>query len=208
MPFELTSDEGAFLVRLARRAIATFLEAGEGIAVPVETPEKLKRKAGVFVTLNSLKGGAHELRGCIGYPLPTHPLAEAAIRSAIESATGDPRFPPVTRGELDNIAIEVSVLTPPNLIEVMDRRDYPKKIEVGKDGLIVERGMFRGLLLPQVPVDWDWDGEEFLAHCCMKAGLPPDIWLVGGTRVSKFQAIIFEEVAPDGEVRRRELERK
>ncbi|MFQ6076844.1 MAG: TIGR00296 family protein [Candidatus Bathyarchaeia archaeon] len=208
MPFELTPDEGVFLVKLARRAIATFLRTGGRIAIPEDTPEGLQRKAGVFVTLNSLKGEARLLRGCIGYPLPALPLAEATIRSAIESATGDPRFPPVTQGELSNIAVEVSVLTPPTLIEVDDCRDYPRKIEVGKDGLIVERGLFRGLLLPQVPVEWGWDGEEFLANCCMKAGLPPDMWLVRETRISKFQAIIFEEVSPDGEVRSRDLERK
>ncbi len=206
--FDLTFEEGRFLVALARRAASTLLRTGKRISVPEDTPTQLRQKSGVFVTLNSLTGGRHDLRGCIGYPLPTLPLVEATIASAIESATGDPRFPPVTPMELDSIVIEVSVLTPPQQIVCEDCQDYPKEIDVGRDGLIVERGWFKGLLLPQVPVEWGWDREEFLANCCMKAGLPPDAWLLRGTKVSKFQALIFEEVTPGGEIRRKELDRK
>jgi hypothetical protein len=97
------------------------------------------------------------------------------------------------------------VLTPPQLIEVKKPTEYAAKIKVGKDGLIVERGMFKGLLLPQVPVEWKWDEEEFLCQCCIKAGLPPDNWLLEGTKIYKFQAIIFEEEKPRGEVKRKTL---
>jgi len=77
------------------------------------------------------------------------------------------------------------------------------KIKVGEDGLIVEKGMFKGLLLPQVPVEWGWCEEEFLCQCCVKAGLPPDSWLTKGAKIYKFSAIIFGEKTPKGEVERK-----
>jgi len=200
--FDLDIEDGTFLVRLARKAIESYLRDGEKIGVPEDTKQKLMEKCGVFVTLNSLKNGG-ELRGCIGYPLPTDPLASAVINSAIESATSDPRFPPVELDEFEGkVVIEVSVLTPPELIEVSNPMDYPKKVEMGRDGLIVERGLNKGLLLPQVAVEWKWDAEEFLSQCCIKAWLPPDSWLVEGVRISKFQAIVFGEETPRGEVKR------
>jgi len=169
---------------------------------PKDTPPKLMEHCGVFVTLNSLKHGRKELRGCVGFPYPTIPLAQAVIESAINSATQDPRFYPVSLGELDHIVFEVSVLTPPQLIEVEKPMDYPSKVKAGQDGLIVERGPYKGLLLPQVPIEWGWGGEEFLSQCCLKAGLGPDAWLLKGTKIYSFQAIIFHEVSPRGSVER------
>ena len=206
--FSLKDEHGAFLVRLARRAITEYLKAGRKISPPPETPEELKVKCGVFVTLNRVLDGGKELRGCIGYPEPTLPLVEATIDSAINAAVSDPRFPPVELGEMDRIVVEVSVLTPLRLVEVSDPREYPKKIKIGVDGIVVERGFYRGLLLPQVPVEWGWDSEEFLAHGCMKAGLPPDAWLDRETKIYKFQAIIFEEKTPNGEITRKPLTEK
>lgn len=190
---------------MAREAIGTYLKSRTAITPPPDTPEKLKEKSGVFVTLNNPRL-REKLRGCIGFPLPMEPLARATIESAIDAATNDPRFEPVTLKELENeIAIEVSVLTPPEEIKVRDPSDYPRQIRIGRDGLIVERGARRGLLLPQVAVDWDWDAEEFLSNCCMKAGLPPDAWLIKGTKVQRFEAIIFGEEEPHGRVTMREL---
>ncbi|MDH5664505.1 MAG: TIGR00296 family protein, partial [Candidatus Bathyarchaeota archaeon] len=83
--------------------------------------------------------------------------------------------------------------------------DYSSKIKVGQDGLIVERGYCKGLLLPQVPIEWKWEEEEFLCQCCMKAGLSPDCWLLEGTKIYKFQAIIFEEVSPKGNIELKKL---
>jgi len=204
MTFELSPEEGTYLVRLARRAIETRLRTGETIK-PTEASEKLRQPSGVFVTLNKIEGNEHSLRGCIGLPFPTMPLAEAVVDAAISAAIGDPRFRPVSVREMDSIVVEVSVLTPPEAIKVQRPEQYPEKIEVGRDGLIVGRGGRRGLLLPQVPVEWDWDAEEFLTQCCMKAWLPPDAWLTPGTEVSKFSAIIFTEEAPHGAVRRVDL---
>ncbi|MEM1785675.1 MAG: TIGR00296 family protein [Candidatus Bathyarchaeia archaeon] len=206
MSFDLSLDEGEFLVKLARKAVEEYLISHKRIAAPQKLPEKLLKLCGVFVTINRLIGGEKELRGCIGYPYPTNPLVEAVIDSAISSATQDPRFPPLSIEELETVVFEGSILTPPELINVENPREYPSKIKIGEDGLIIERGIFRGLLLPQVPVEWGWDAEEFLCQCCLKAGLPPDCWLMKGTKVYKFQAIIFEEESPRGKVKRKLLQ--
>ena len=208
MPFELSLQEGKFIVNLARSAVKTYLETGKTVKAPENTPEQLFERCGVFVTINSLKNGEKKLRGCIGYPYPTSPLVEAVIDSAVNAATQDPRFYPLSLSELDKVVFEVSVLTPPETIEVENPKEYVAKIKVGEDGLIVEKGICKGLLLPQVPVEWEWCEEEFLCQCCVKAGLPPDSWLTKGTRIYKFQAIIFEEETPQGEVKRLQLGEK
>jgi len=205
LQFQLTQNEGEYLVTLARNAVEEYLKTRKTLAAPKNVSPKLLENCGVFVTLNSIAHGRKELRGCIGFPYPTAPLAQAVIESAINSATQDPRFSPVNFKELDSIAFEVSVLTPPELIDVKKPTDYPSKIKVGQDGLIVERGYWKGLLLPQVPVEWNWDEEEFLCQCCIKAGLPPDNWLLKDTKIYRFQAIIFEEVEPKGKIVRKEL---
>jgi len=203
LSFQLSQDEGKFLVELARKAVEEYLKTGKSVRASEDISQKLQQLSGVFVTINSIKNGEKELRGCIGYPYPTTPLAQAVIESAISSATQDPRFYPLSLSELDRVVFEVSVLTPPQIIEVKKTDEYPSKVKVGEDGLIVERGMFKGLLLPQVPIEWEWDEEEFLCQCCIKAGLPPDNWLLDGTKIYKFQAIIFEEERPKGEVKRK-----
>jgi uncharacterized protein (TIGR00296 family) len=205
LSFDLSLEEGRLLVELARKAVEEYLKNRKRIRPPENIPEKLMQPRGVFVTINSVEGEEKELRGCIGLPYPTTPLAEAVIESAISSATQDPRFYPLSLEELDSVVFEVSILTPPQLVEVENPSEYPSKIKVGVDGLIIERGFYRGLLLPQVPVEWGWGEEEFLCQCCLKAGLPPDCWLMKGTKVYKFQAIIFEEETPKGEVRRKTL---
>ncbi len=208
MTFELTQDEGEYLVKLARKAAETYLITRQVIKAPANVPPKLNEKCGVFVTINALYGNRHELRGCIGFPYPTTVLAKAVIESAISSAAHDPRFSPMTADELDQVVFEVSVLTPPELVEAEKPHDYRKRIVVGRDGLIVERAHRKGLLLPQVPVELSWDEETFLCECCVKAGLPPDSWLLEGTKVYRFQAIIFEETTPKGKIVRREISGK
>lgn len=208
MPFQLTQKEGETLVSLARTTVEQYLKTGKRTAVPRDIPKKLLEPCGVFVTINSIQNNEKELRGCIGLPCPTTPLAEAVIEAAISAATQDPRFPALQQKELDYVVFEVSVLTPPEFVEAKNPKEYLSKIKVGEDGLIIERGMFKGLLLPQVPVEWQWNCEEFLCQCCIKAGLPPDNWLVRGTKVYQFHAIIFEEEKPKGEIKRKTLDRK
>ena len=205
MPYELNAAEGKLLVELARNAVKEYLKTGECIKAPESTPEKLFEKYGVFVTISKLKNGEKQLRGCIGYPYPTNPLVEAVIDSAINAATQDPRFHRLSPSELDEVVFEVSVLTPPELVEVAKPEEYLAKFKVGEHGLIVEKGMFKGLLLPQVPIEWNWCEEEFLCQCCMKAGLPPDTWLTKGAKIYTFKAIVFEEETPRGAVKRKML---
>lgn len=196
------------MVEIARKAAEEYLKTKKHIRAPESLSKNLLQPCGVFVTINRLENGEKKLRGCIGYPYSTTPLVQAVIDSAINAATQDPRFRPLSQGELDKLVFEVSVLTPPQMVEVKKPKEYPTQIKVGEDGLIVERGMYKGLLLPQVPVEWEWDEEEFLCQCCVKAGLSPDYWLIEGTRIYKFQAIVFEEEKPRGEVKRRILSGK
>jgi uncharacterized protein (TIGR00296 family) len=205
MSFELTQQEGELLIHLARNTVTQYLETGKVLKPLKETPKKLFEHCGVFVTISLSVKGEKELRGCIGYPYPTSPLVEAVIDSAINAATQDPRFEPLTLDELGKVVFEVSVLTPPELVAVKNTEEYLNKIKVGEDGLIVERGPYKGLLLPQVPVEWGWCEEEFLCQCCMKAGLPPDTWLTKDAKIYKFKAIVFDEETPNGEVKRLDL---
>jgi uncharacterized protein len=205
MSFELTQEEGTFLIHLARNTVKQFLETGKAPKPPKETPKKLFEHCGVFVTISIPVKGEKELRGCIGYPYPTNPLVEAVIDNAVNAATEDPRFEPLTLEELGKVVFEISVLTPPEPVETKNPKEYVSKIKVGEDGLIVERGPYKGLLLPQVPVEWGWCEEEFLCQCCVKAGLPADTWLTKDAKIYKFHAIIFEEETPNGEIKRLNL---
>ena len=205
MTFQLTLEEGEFLVSLARQTVTEYLKSGQVLQVPEGVSSKLMELCGVFVTLNRVHEGKKMLRGCIGLPYPTTPLVQAVIEAAISAATQDPRFPQVALEELDQIVFEVSVLTPPERVTVEKTSDYPSKIEVGRDGLIMERGYYKGLLLPQVPVEWNWNTEEFLCQTAMKAGLSPDAWLLTDTKIYKFQAIIFEEASPKGRIEQKKI---
>ncbi|MDY6964922.1 MAG: TIGR00296 family protein [Halobacteriota archaeon] len=195
----LNSEEGTYAVKLARNTIDRHIK---GTKADLEgPPEKFKEERGVFVTLRK-KG---ELRGCIGYPFPTSPLHSAIVDSAINAATRDPRFPPVGADELRDITVEVTVLTPPELIQAKPA-ELPKKIEIGRHGLIVNKSFRQGLLLPQVPIEQGWDEEDFLCGTCNKAGLPMDAWLEKDCEVRSFGGQIFEEVEPYGCIIEKKLE--
>ncbi len=200
MTLQLTIEEGKFLVNLARHTVTEFLKKGKILQVPDDVSSKLMKPCGVFVTLSSLYKGTKRLRGCIGLPYPKTPLVQAVIEAAVSAATQDPRFPPVTQKELDDIVFEVSVLTSPELIIVEKPTDYPSKIRIGQDGLIIEKGYYKGLLLPQVPVEWKWNEEEFLCQASMKASLSPDAWFLKETKIYKFSCVIAQETSPNGEV--------
>lgn len=196
-------SDGLFLIKLSRRAVEEYLTARSRVAVPRDTPKRLRGNAGVFVTIETYP--AKSLRGCIGYPEPVMPLAEATIRAAISAATEDPRFPPIHLEELAKSIVEISILTPPELVRVASPSEYLEKIEIGRHGLIAERGPYRGLLLPQVAVDQRWDVEEFLSHTCMKAGLMPDSWCGDDVAISRFEGRVFAEMEPMGAVEARKL---
>jgi uncharacterized protein (TIGR00296 family) len=198
-------ENGVQLVLLARQAITSYLEKHEIIKPPSEISEELLRKSGAFVTLNSVKP-VHELRGCIGFPYPEQLLVDAVIQGAIYAATEDPRFPPLSLREFtESVVIEVTVLTPPRTLKTDDRKSLPTLIQVGRHGLVVEGKGTSGLLLPQVALEWKWDASEFLMNCCLKAGLPPDSWLLDDIEVKVFEGEIFGENKPEGDVSRRPI---
>lgn len=178
----MTSDaDRARLLQLARDAIAAHISRLGEPALSIEGV--LARRGGAFVTLHT--NGS--LRGCIGHVEADEPLGYVIPRCAISAATQDPRFATVGPSELAHLDIELSLLGP--LEPITGSAD----IEVGRHGLIVERGWNRGLLLPQVATEWKWDVEAFLTHTCRKAGLPDDAWK-HGTTLWRFEAEVFGEV--------------
>ena len=184
----LTQEDGDYLLKIAKEAIETFVKTNRKIEIPTDCPDYMKEDLGVFVTLNKNQN----LRGCIGYPEPIMPLINAVIDSAISAAVRDPRFPQVSENELNDLDYEITVLTKPQLIEVNTNEEYPIKVNIGEDGLIVEKGFFKGLLLPQVATEYNMDSEEFLSHTCMKAGISPNAWLNENVEIYKFQGQIFK----------------
>lgn len=209
MPYkdEFSLEEGEILIKFARENIEFFLNNDRRIPIPDIIKERFSDKYGAFVTLNRYNVTGNPLRGCIGYIEPTYSLYDVIYRVSISSATEDPRFPSVSLDEMDNIVIELSILTPPKLLEVNDPKEYADKIVIGRDGLIAEKGMRRGLLLPQVPVDHErnWDVETYISQTCSKAWLDSNAWKEKSTKIYSFQAILFEEKEPRGEVERKYL---
>jgi len=198
---EISIEDGKILVKTARTIVTEYLKNKTKITLDKKFESNYSFNSGVFVTLNNPLG----LRGCIGYPLPDRKLFDVLIEASIAAATEDPRFPPVKSEELDQITFEVTVLTQPEEILVSDPKEYPSKIKVGRDGLIVKHGLNSGLLLPQVPVEYSWTEEEFLGHTCEKANLPRDCWKGKETQIQKFEGIVFKEESPNGDIVRGEL---
>ena len=202
-----TLEEGAFLVRLARRAVEEYLKTRQIIKPPPDTPERLlKDNYGVFTTIEAVtEGGTTELRGCIGFPRGHVNTARATINSALAAAFDDPRFAPLDPSELDHVIFEVSILSPLEEVEYASPRELANRVKVGVHGLVVERGINSGLLLPQVPVEYCWDSVEFLDEACIKAYLHPTCWADKGTKIYVYEAQIFREDRPRGNVYERNL---
>lgn len=179
----INQEHGEYLLNIAKKAVKTYLETGEQILVPEDCPEELKEKLGVFVTLNK----NNQLRGCIGYPEPIESAIQATISVAIAAASEDPRFPQVIPEEYDNLEFEVTVLTKPQLMEIAHPSEYLNNIQIGKDGLMIKKGYSKGLLLPQVATENNFDVETFLEHTCMKAGISADSYLDESCDVYTFQ---------------------
>jgi AmmeMemoRadiSam system protein A len=179
-----------YILKLARRAIETYVKTGRIISRPKDYPKELDEKRGVFVTINKIFYGTPELRVCIGLPYPTKPLIDGIIEVAV-SATRDPRFPPLAEDELYKIKIEVSILTEARKLEG-SVKEVIDKIVPFKHGVIIKKDFRSALFLPQV-----WDElpkkEVFISKLCLKAGLPPDEWKKDGTEFYLFEADIIEE---------------
>lgn len=186
---KISDSQKKLLLDLAKTAIESkFKNNTSRFELPLSTDKFLSQKLGVFVTLK--KSG--KLRGCIGYPEPIFPLGQAVVKAAIGAAFQDTRFSPLKQEELEDLKIEITILTKPEFIEVEKPEDYLNEIKIGQDGLVVERGPFSGLLLPQVATEHNFTPEQFLEHTCLKAGLHKDAWKNSDTKVFKFQGTVIE----------------
>ena len=179
-PMTLTDTDKATLLKIARQTIKAYLTRSKAPTITVS--ENLKKPGAAFVTLT--KHG--QLRGCIGQTVAIQPLQKTVEYCAVQAAVADPRFDPVTANELDSLHIEISVLTPLQKVKSLD------EIKVGRDGLMIGKGSYRGLLLPQVATDYGWDRTEFLEQTCRKAGLPKNAWQEGA-KILSFEAEVFGE---------------
>ncbi|MGA8274224.1 MAG: AmmeMemoRadiSam system protein A [Candidatus Sulfotelmatobacter sp.] len=174
---EFSAEERTLLLRLAHDSVASALQSLE---IPLDPPTPhLTESRGVFTSLY-LRG---ELRGCVGYVLPASSVYRAVAETARAAAFDDNRFPAITKDEAPQLEIELSILSPPEPIQAED-------IQVGRHGLLISQHGRRGLLLPQVPVERNWDRTTFLEQTCRKAGLPSDAWQKGAT-IHAFTAEIF-----------------
>ncbi|MCS7250188.1 MAG: AmmeMemoRadiSam system protein B [candidate division WOR-3 bacterium] len=179
---KLSEEEKKELLTIARKTLESYLH-NKKIPDFKITSENLKKRYGVFVTLEKFG----ELRGCIGYVEGIKPLYEGVIDNAINAALRDPRFPPVSSKELKDIKIEITVLSPLKKIEDIN------KIVVGKHGILIKKGFYQGLLLPQVATEYGWDRETFLKHTCLKAGLNPESYKDKDTEIYIFEGLIISE---------------
>ncbi|MFN2135227.1 MAG: AmmeMemoRadiSam system protein A [Candidatus Promineifilaceae bacterium] len=189
--FTLREPQKQLLLLIAREAIEKEGVKDTTLAEALDD-EALNMPAAVFVTLwapGSIPGGAPELRGCIGQLNRDMPLYRAVQLAASGAARRDPRFPPVGGAEAPTLRIEIAILTPLEPVATL------KEIEIGRDGLVIESGGYRGLLLPKVASRLHWDAGEFVRGVCTKAGLPGDTWPARG-KLSRFQTMVIEESAP------------
>ena len=179
----LTPEERAELLRVARRSLEEHF-AGRGPLRPEPESPPLRERRGAFVTLHRAQGG--DLRGCVGMMHAEESLARTVARMAVAAGTEDGRFDSVTAEELPELHIEISALGPMRPI-------HPDEVEVGRHGLLISHDGRRGVLLPQVPVEHEWDRETFLDHTCLKAGLPTGTWKEDGVELLAFTAEVFGE---------------
>jgi AmmeMemoRadiSam system protein A len=175
----IAEDIRQSLLNIARTAVVSHVTR-----CPQPVPDasgELGRRAGVFVTIHV----RDRLRGCIGHLEPEEAIAIVVARSAVAACSADPRFPPVAAHELQDVTLEISVLG------ALERVTALEEIVIGRDGVVIEQGWQRGLLLPQVAVEWRWDRETFVAQTCRKAGLQPDAWK-NGASIWRFEAEVFK----------------
>jgi hypothetical protein len=183
-PNFLSKEDQQACLKLARQSLEQYLQTRQLLKVDDSSfSANLQAKHGCFVTLK--KQG--DLRGCIGRIVGDTPLCDTVVEYAVHAAVDDPRFPAVTLKELKDLDIEISVMTP--LERVTDLKD----IQVGRDGLLIKMGANQGLLLPQVATEYGWDRDTFLAHTCLKAGLPPDAYKSPRAELLRFSAQVFGE---------------
>ena len=183
MKTQLSAGFRLKLLRVARQSLENFLENGERIKFPTKIPELLEKRA-VFVTLRKRKNG--DLRGCIGQSKPRHPLIQAVAKTAISSAVDDTRFPYLKVDELPDLFIEINVLSPL-------APSKPENVEIGKHGLMINKGSKGALFLPEVAVSNGWDFHTFLDELCRKADLPEGSWQDREAKLYVFESEAWSE---------------
>ena len=199
---QIEDETGIYLVKLARIAAEKWIKENSKTDPTLPIPPQAESVTGAFVTVKTHEIGSLSLRGCIGYPIGIKPLYQEIIDLAKSSTLEDPRFPPVDKSELHDLIFEVTIMTPPQTIKYETPEELLNQISVPGDGLIVEYKGYKGLLLPQVPIEQNWNKEEFLSFTCRKAYLPTNIWKKEKIIVQRFQGIIFSEETPNGKITR------
>jgi len=182
------SDDDKKIMLSAAREVLSVCVKGDDVKMPEILSKLDSEPTGIFITLHTIKG---ELRGCIGYLNGVKSLPDAIVEMTKAASTEDPRFDPVNEAELNDIVLEISLLSP------MKKIDSPDAIEIGKHGLVISDGFNKGLLLPQVATENNWDKITFLEHTCEKARLSRDAWKSEKTEISIFSAEVFEEKKSD-----------
>lgn len=197
-------EQGDKLVRAARQAIELYITTKEfrGDAVEKTLPE-FTQKHGVFVTIYHYP--TRTLRGCIGFPEGIGEVRKLVVEASVAAATEDPRFVPVSHREFEHTVLEVSVLSSMEPTKG-NAEQIKKQIKIGRDGLVIEYGYHKGLLLPIVPVEERWSVPRFLDEVCIKAGLPEHTWTHGTASLYKFSTQVFRETEPRGKVEEVRLE--
>lgn len=197
-------EEGTKLVHAARNAMELSIASREFKSDVVErTIPEFKQKHGVFVTIYHYP--TNTLRGCVGFTEGIGEMKRLVIEAAVAAANEDPRFVPLSHLEFEHSVIEVSILSKSERMRG-GAEQMVKDVRIGKDGLIVEYGYNRGLLLPIVAVEQGWSVRQFLENTCLKAGLPPHAWINDSAQVLKFSTQVFKEIAPRGDVKEVHLE--
>ena len=178
----LSKEDKSLLLKIVRQTIDSYIYTKKIPKFDISNPLLLEKR-GVFVSIKK----AGELRGCIGIFISDKPLYLTVVDMAVSAASKDPRFIPLITSELSQISIEISCLTPLQSIKNIS------EIEVGRHGLYIIKDCYRGVLLPQVAIEYKWNREEFLQHTCIKAGLNPNCWQQEGVQIFIFEAEIFAE---------------
>jgi len=199
-----TLEEGSELVKAARASIELFIKNPHfDRSVVEQSIQKFKDSHGVFVTLNYYQTSA--LRGCVGFINPVSYVGKDIVDAALAAAFEDPRFVPVSSAELNELIVEVSILSNP--VELKKKgRARVRDIKIGRDGTIIQYGVYSGLLLPIVAVEQHWNPKTFLEETCVKAGLPREYWLQPNVKIYKFETQVFKEEEPNGSVTEVKLE--
>ena len=190
----ISQKDGISLVKKARESLLSYFEKKECESL---VGGVFEQPLSLFVTINSYPKG--DLRGCIGFVQTDKKLGGAIREAAVHAGINDTRFEPIRAAELEKVVFEVSVLTPPKLLECA-AHERASNIKIGRDGLMIEYGGSTGLLLPQVAIEWNFSAKDFLEALCQKAGLPKDMYKSQSPKIYTFQAQIFAEESPGGKI--------